>query len=51
MVLQPSLAAMARQQERQRTRPPPVPPLLTQSHFDSVEAYKDYTPQSAGAST
>lgn len=42
MVLQPSLAAMARQQERQRTRPPPVPPLLTQSHFDSVEAYKDY---------
>ena len=42
MVLQPSLAAMARQQERQRTCPPPVPPLLTQSHFDSVEAYKDY---------
>ena len=42
MVLQPSLAAMARQQERQRTRPPPVPPLLTQSHFESVEAYKDY---------
>ena len=41
MVLLPSLAKQARQQD-QRATPPPVPPLVDRSEFASSEEYKAY---------
>ena len=38
MSVLPSLAAQA----RQRAAPPPVPPLVDKSEFESDEAYADY---------
>jgi hypothetical protein len=45
MVVQPSLVAIARQQQQQppqRPAPSPIPPLVARSTFDTDDAYKAY---------
>lgn len=42
MVVQPSLVAIARHEQHQRTAPPPVPPLVEQSAFETKEEYAAY---------